>query len=157
MNILPKITLSLCLASALAGAAPTFAKPRTPAKGSSEREAIMNAMRRVVGPDFRARVVFVPEKFKVENNWAWFEGGFQFADGTRLYDLSSRALRIRYAGQKYASVPRDDLMQEFAGGGFEALLHKERGVWRVKHSAHPSDVDTSYRKRFPQAPSAIFR
>lgn len=101
----------------------------------------MNSMRRVVGPNFRKRVVFVPQKLKVERGWAYFDGSFQFADGTRLYDLHN-----------------DDLMQEYAGGGVEALLHKEGGVWRVKRLFYPSDVQTpELMAAFPKAPRSIFR
>lgn len=140
MKVITSVGLLGIAACAPLATSPAGAAPHTPAKGSSEREAIMNAMRRVVGPNFRKRVVFTPRKLRVERGWAYFDGGFQFADGTTVNDVMG------------------DEAQAYAGGNFEAVLHKERGVWKVKTSAYPSDVQTpEMMAKFPQAPRALFK
>ena len=87
MKVITSVGLLGILACAPVATSPAGAAPHTPAKGSSEREAIMNALRRVVGPNFRKRVVFTPQKLRVERGWAYFDGGSQFADGTTVNEV----------------------------------------------------------------------
>ncbi len=40
----------------------------------------------------------------------------------------------------------------------EAILHKDRGAWKVKTYVYPSDMETpELMAKFPQAPRALFK
>lgn len=116
-------------------ALPTFATPHTPAKGSSERTAIMNALHRVLGSGKHKPLVTI-DWFKVERGWAYVTGGFSYADG----------------------APLEEEYTEGPGSHFSALLHKEGKTWRVKTQYSNGDViDPEIARQFPKAPRAIFQ
>jgi hypothetical protein len=74
----------------------------TPAKGTPEREAIMDVLRTEVKKETGEDVVFVVNLLKVHNGWAWVDVTPNRKDGTALYE------------------------------GKEALMHQEKGVWKDK-------------------------
>jgi|YNPBryantNP2012_1023418.scaffolds.fasta_scaffold02273_8 hypothetical protein len=109
------------------------------AKGSQERKAILDALRKALSPLISDRIVFVVKHLKVKNGWAWVETYPQSPDGTAKYE------------------PVD------------ALLHKEGNEWVVKamrpccgeYADDPDCVDIKryYRKlmrEFPSVPAGIF-
>ena len=119
--------LLLCLATNI------LAAPRTPKVGSSERKAIMDALRKVVGKGERKPIVFVADHLKTERGYAYFAGYYKYADGTR-------------AGN------------EFTGGNLSALLQRTGKKWRVLYDISAGDViEPEIMKKFPRAPKAIFK
>jgi hypothetical protein len=62
----------------------------TPAKGSKERKAIMDAMRAKGDDQDR---VFVVTRLKVSNGWAWLDANPQSSDGSNRYESESALLQ----------------------------------------------------------------
>ena len=129
------ILLALMLSVAPIATLPSFAKPHTPARNSSERKAIMSALHGVLGKGKHQPLIFA-RAFHVERGWAFVTGGFKYADG----------------------APLEAEFQEGSGTNFSALLHYENKRWRVKRRLYHGDVVIDEFKRdFPQAPRAIFQ
>lgn len=111
-----------------------FAAPHTPRKGSSERTALMNSLRKVLGAG-KHKPIITPDRFKVERGWAYITGGFN-----------------------YANAPLEAQFQQGPGPSFSALLHREGKTWRVKRRVYNGDViEPEFIRDFSQAPRAIFR
>lgn len=116
-------------------AVPVVAKPRTPAKGTKERAAIMNAVRPQLGNP-RHKPLITAKTLNVERGWALLAGYWEYADGTPL---------------------GDDYENGGVGTNFEALLHLEKGRWRVKRFIYNGDVQgPEFMRAFPSAPHALF-
>ncbi|HUQ32457.1 MAG TPA: hypothetical protein VM095_10070 [Pyrinomonadaceae bacterium] len=118
-----------------------------PPKGSTERQALMDALReeynahRNSGRPFRGNITFVVNYLKVHNGWAW-----------------------TYA-EPHSSDPNDQFGEN---SGF--LLHLEGGRWKVvklppmvddpddpENLDYPSRKDVAkIRKMYPSAPTDIF-
>jgi hypothetical protein len=128
-----RIFISGILGALLApGIQPAFAAPHSPKSGSTERKAIMDAMRPVVGKGKKKKVIFVADHLKVEKGWAYFAGSFKYADGTR---------------------PE----QDYGWGNLSTVLHQENKKWKVKRYVHNTDViEPELIVQFPRAPKAIF-
>lgn len=58
----------------------------TPVKGSSERKAIMDALRVAIRKMSGLEVIFVVRHLKVNKDWAWVEADPESADGTQHYE-----------------------------------------------------------------------
>ncbi len=120
----------------------------TPAKGSDERQAIMNALRAEFDnrqspyyASHRGAIVFVVNRLQVHNGWAW------------MY------------GYPHSSDPRDSF-GEYSG----FLLHDQDGRWSVmrlppmvndpndpENLDYPSRKDVEkIRQKYPTAPLDIF-
>ena len=107
----------------------------TPKKGSSERTAIMNSLRRVLG-DGRHKAIISPYHFRVESGWAFMMGDFSYSDGSKP----------------------GGIFAEGSGTNFTAMLHRENGKWRVKRRVYNGDVQTpEFIAAFPKAPRSIFK
>ncbi len=117
----------------------TAQEPYTPPKGSSERNAILNALRDSLKTLEIEKIVFVVRYLKVKDGWAWIETLPQSPDGKSLYE------------------PVD------------ALLHKENHRWVVKEirpccgecadDPECEDIRRYYKKlmrEFPSAPRDLF-
>lgn len=95
----------------------------------------MNALRPSLG-DGRHKAIITPDHLKAERGWAFMMGSFDYSDGSK-------------PGEVFA---------EGSGTNFTALLHLERGRWRVKRQVYNGDDETSeFAAAFPQAPRAIFK
>ena len=111
-------------------------RAHTPPKGSAERKAILDALRRELSRLHGTEAVFVVRRLKVQRGWAWVEALPQSADGANRYE------------------------------GLSALLSKRGGRWRVEELAcaeeeNPdcvghADFFVRLGRRFPEAPRAIF-
>ncbi len=129
-----KRTSAICLVASTLWTHTAFAAPHTPPRGSAERVAIMNSLRRVLG-DGRHKAIITPYDFKVERGWAYVEGDFAYADGSKPGGIFS----------------------EGSGTNFTALLHRENNRWRVKRRIYNGDVENQeFANAFPQAPRSIF-
>ena len=112
----------------------------TPAKGSPERQAIMDALRKNFKADTGAQVIFQVHYLKVHNGWAWVD-----------------------------VTPLDDKGKAVAEGG-PSLLHYEQAKWTVIDlSTVPEDPDDplgdqdaspgfikNLRQKYPAVPTDIF-
>lgn len=114
-----------------------------PAKGSTERKAILDALRIPVERDLKQKVVFVAEDFKVQGNWAFVGGTPQGANGDAP----------NYSGTNYADAVESGAFDN----NFFALLRKTRGKWKVTtYAIGCTDVCyTDWWRRY-RAPKAIF-
>ena len=108
----------------------------TPPVGSSERTAIVNALRQEVKALHGLDVRFVITFLKIKDNWAWVQTRPQSPGGENSYE------------------------------DIAALLNKMNGAWRVRELActEPDNPDclgepdffSRLRGRFPEAPREIF-
>jgi hypothetical protein len=151
MKIAMSATLALLLTSAsgiepaeASGAAPVVPRAaaqsdsaHTPARGSAERKAIMDALR-AHRRRFDARpVVFVVNYLRVRRGWAWTTVAPQSPDGRSRFEEESSLLRQR-AGRWEVVVTMP------AFGEREGTADEEDCAW----FAH-------LRRRFPAVPAAI--
>lgn len=129
------LAMVMLAVGAMAGQAWAGDKAYTPAKGSAERTAVMDAIRRDVAALGGMKVVFMVEHLKVAGSWAYTSVMPQSPDGKSKYE------------------------------GFSALLQKVGGKWQVVHVPvfDPDGPELSNQefiaaimKRFPKAPAAIF-
>jgi len=114
----------------------TECKPYTPAPGTAERKAILDALREEVYRIHYLKVIFVVPYLKVFNGYAWVHTRPQSPDGSNQYE---------------------DVL---------GLIHNQNGDWKVLEIFLPQGdgpgccADEQYFKslikRFPKAPSCIF-
>ena len=101
----------------IAAAAVSAQQAYTPEKGSTERKAILDALRTPVERDLKQKVVFVADNFKVQGAWAFVSGTPQNANGGEP----------DYTRTKYA--------EQVGSGAFDnnffALLRKTGTRWKV--------------------------
>ncbi len=111
-----------------------LAAPHTPKPGSSERAALMNALRKTLGGGHHKPII-TPNHLKVERGWAYISGGFN-----------------------YQNAPLEPRWQEGSGTNFSALLQQKGKIWSVKRRVYNGDVVVpDFIRDFPAAPRAIFR
>ena len=126
---------SLLLVGTTGTVLPSMAAPHTPKAGSGERKALMNALRPKLGSG-KHKPIITPYHLKVENGWAFVEGGFNYEGG----------------------APLEEQFTEGSGTNFSALLHRESSKWRVKKFLYHGDVVApEFMQAFPSAPRAIFQ
>ncbi len=113
----------------------------TPAKGSAERTAILNALRVPVEKDLKQKIVFVTDNFKVQGNWAFVSGEPQTPMGSKP-NLKGTAWE-----------DEEDLFDD----NFFGLLKKSGGKWKVvTHALGCTDVCYLDWWSTHMAPKAIF-
>lgn len=119
-------------------------KPTTPAAGSAERKAIMDALRVPVEKKLKQKVIFKVEHLKVLNGWAHLRGE----------PLQPNSKPINYRGTEF----QEDIDNGAFGGGVYALLRKKSGKWKVvTFNIGASDVVWDTWDEDYGAPLAIFR
>jgi hypothetical protein len=115
----------------------------TPSKGSSERKAILSALRVPVERDLRQPIVFVAEHFNVSGAWAFVGGDPRSPGGGEP----------NYRGTRYQSARDSDMFDN----NFFAVLRKTGGRWRVvTYAIGCTDVCYADWWRRYRAPKAIF-
>jgi hypothetical protein len=77
----------------------------TPAKGSPDRQGILDALRGVVKNMSGLEVVFVVRHLKVKNNWAWVETDPQSKDGSQHYESIIGLLQKKNGRWLYVEGP----------------------------------------------------
>jgi hypothetical protein len=117
---------------------PTLATARadathTPKPGSVERKAIMDALRKPVMQKVKRKIIFQVDYLKVQNGWALLAGSARNSDGSSLSD-------------------------KYLWGQVTGLLRKKASQWQVLHWGFATDTSIAEeaRKKYPQAPRAIF-
>ncbi len=121
-RVLPLILIALCtFVAALAQSGGSTkglnGEVYTPEKGSSERKAILDALRLPVEKKLNQQVIFKVDHLKVQNGWAFVLGSPQKPDGGTP----------DYRGTVYRAAVE--------AGAFDnsvvALLHNVNGKWKV--------------------------
>ncbi len=113
----------------------------TPKQGTAERKAILDALRVPVEREYKQKITFVIDEFKVQGTWAFLSGSAQTPDG----DAPSLSGTM-FEGQ-----------EDFYDNNLFGLLRKSGSNWRVVQSAIGC-TDVCYAdwwRRF-KAPKAIF-
>ncbi len=133
-----QVVLVLIFASAAAGQS-----AYTPEKGSTERKAILDALRIPVERELKQKVVFAIDNFKVQGTWAFVSGTPQNASGGEP----------DYSKTSYAEA----LDSGAFDNNFFALMRKTGGKWKVvKRAIGCTDVCfADWWSRY-KAPKAIF-
>lgn len=115
----------------------------TPARGSAERKAILDALRIPVERDLKQRIVFNTDNFSVTGTWAFVGGDPQTPSGGRP----------NYRNTRYWAAVRDDMFDN----NFFGLLRKTGGKWRVvTYAIGCTDVCYADWWRTYRAPKALF-
>lgn len=132
--------MSILLISACAAFAQ---KTFTPEKGSTERAAILDALRAPVEKDLRQKIQFSVNHFNVQGNWAFLDGAPQSPSGGQP----------NYKGTQY----REAIEAGMFDNNFFALLKKTSGKWKViKYQIGCTDVCYLPWQKDYRAPKAIF-
>jgi hypothetical protein len=115
----------------------------TPEKGSSERTAILDALRVPVERELKQKIIFAADNFNVSASWAFLGGAPQNTSGGKP----------NYRGTPYQKAINQDMFDN----NFFALLKKTGGKWKVVHYAIGcTDVCYADWWKTYRAPKAIF-
>lgn len=118
-------------------------KPYTPAPGTAERKALMDALRVPVERKVNKKVVFKVDHLKVKDGWAFMRGVPQQPGGRKM----------DYSNSPYQEEINDGLFDDWIC----ALLHKEGTKWRVViYIIGATDVPFIGWDKAYKAPSDIF-
>jgi hypothetical protein len=118
-------------------------RPHTPARGSAERQAIMDALRAPVRRELGKPVIFEVRTLRVLGTWAFVEAVPRKPDGSPF----------DYRGTPYQQAIDDGVFDD----GMFALLRRERGGWRVlRYAIGPTDVAWISWEEELRAPRAVF-
>lgn len=116
---------------------------RTPAKGSAERTAILNALRVPVEKELKQKIVFSLQQFNVSGNWAFLSGEPQGTNNAKP----------NYKNTEYKNAIDAGMFDN----NFFALLKKTGGKWKVvTHAIGCTDVCYLDWWKDYKAPKAIF-
>lgn len=115
----------------------------TPAKGSAERTAVLNALRVPVEKELKQKIQFSINQFKTNGVWAFINGEPQNASGGRP----------NYRGTEYQEAIDEGMFDN----NFQALLKKTGGKWKVvTYAIGCTDVCFATWWKDHKAPKAIF-
>ena len=120
------------------------AETRKLAAGSSERKAVMDALRGPAERDLKQPVIFKVEHLQVAGDWAF----------ARVEALQPNGKPIDYSKTKYREAAEADMF----GGGGEALLKRTNGGWSVvewRFGATDTEVEL-WREKY-QLPTGLFQ
>jgi hypothetical protein len=91
---------------------------RTPAPGSAERRAILDALRAELRRWHEVEVVFVVDRLRVARDWAWVETRPHSPDGQSQYEDVSALLRRKQGRWRVLELgvdPDDELSRRYPG------------------------------------------
>ena len=115
----------------------------TPEKGSTERKAILDALRVPVERELKQKIVFAANTFNVLGSWTFIFGTMQTPEGGQP----------DFSRTRYAEAQREG----FFDNNFQALIKKTAGRWTVvKFQIGCTDVCYTEWWRQYRAPKAIF-
>jgi hypothetical protein len=121
--------LSVCFLLAIGLGTPAVAAPDeraeapsmvvlTPAPGSAERRAILDALRAELRRWHEVEVAFVVDRLRVARDWAWVETRPQSPDGQSQYEDVSALLRREQGRWRVLELgvdPDDELSRRYPG------------------------------------------
>ncbi len=145
MKIRPRLRLlvALLLLAASAGGAGAQERPYTPARGSAERQAVMDAFREVFRREMGKQAIFEVAFLRVQRGWAFAEvvpkrpGGAEFD----------------WRGTRYEEGWREGMMDP---SSFALLRRRDRRWSVVRFAIGPTDVAWDGWDRETGAPRGIF-
>lgn len=143
MRNLAPLTATLTLLASLALS--SSAQVHTPALGSSERKAIMDALRIPAQKDIGQKVIFKVGYLKVDQGWA-----FAMAE-----PIQPDSKPLDWTKTKYKEAVAGDVF----GYTVIAILKQTNGSWKVLgYDLGATDLGPveTFQKRFRQAPKSIF-
>ncbi len=118
-------------------------KVYTPAKGSTERTAILSALRVPVEKELKQKIQFSVEQLKSNGTWAFVGGDPQ----------NLRGGKPNYKGTEYQEAIDADMFDN----NFFALMKKTGGKWKVvTYAIGCTDVCYANWWKSHKAPKAIF-
>lgn len=113
----------------------------TPAAGSAERKAIMDALRGPAEKDIGRKVIFRVQHLTLSGDWAF----------ARVVPIQPNGSEIDYSRSKYAEANTEGV---FSGIG-EALLQRDGSGWKLvewRFGASDTEIDLWLEKHhFPRA------
>ncbi|MFZ1699999.1 MAG: hypothetical protein WBO10_09070 [Pyrinomonadaceae bacterium] len=110
-------------------------------KSSTERKAILDALRVPVEREMRQKIIFVVDNFKIQGNWAFVSGTPQNSTG----------------GPPDLSITRRNEGEDMFDDNFFGLLKRTGGKWKVvTHALGCTDVCYANWWKKYRAPKAIF-
>ena len=123
---------------------PAKTGPYTPERGSTERKAILDALRVPVEKQLKQPVIFKLDHLMVQSGWAFLLGQPQRPDGAQ----------VDYSGTVYQDAVDAGAFDD----GIVALLRNTNGKWRVtQYVIGATDVPyVDWDKKY-RAPRAIFK
>lgn len=95
-NYLPITSL---VASLVLASCASVNTAHTPADGSAEKNAILQATQRALARQGRKNLVLIVPYLKVHNGWAWIQVNPQSADGTQHYESQSGLVQEKATNQ----------------------------------------------------------
>lgn len=135
--------LAIALLMSVAGSV-LAQKATTPAAGSKERKALMDALRVPFEKELGKPVIFVVTWLKVSGNFAMWEGEPKRTGGKP----------IDWKKTKFAEDYEQGLIDQIS----MALLKKTGGKWKVvEYAIGPTDYPVEEWQKKHKAPKAIFR
>jgi hypothetical protein len=134
----------LALSATIAGSAAFADHVYTPAQGTAERKAILDALREPVGKELHDEdVVFVVRKLRVNGQWAFLEGRPQRSMGRP----------IDYSKTSYRDLVKEGLFDDWIA----ALLARNGDEWRViTYVIGATDYPPAGWAQQHQAPAELF-
>jgi hypothetical protein len=136
--------LLLVISYALCGTTWAQEVASSPQPGSTERKAILRALRVAVQTELKRQILFKVDHLKVQNQWAFLRGVPQQPNGKPM----------NYKGTPYQEASRLGVFDDWIC----ALLRKQRGKWRVvTYVIGATDVAYDGWDKQYQAPAAIFK
>ncbi len=142
--MLKKNRIYLLAFIALSFSVSAIAQTVTPKQGSSERKALMDALRIPVEKDLNKKVVFKVDHLKLQGDWAFMRGVPQQPSGARM----------DYRGTAYQQAIKAGFFDDWIC----ALWRNQNGKWQViRYVIGATDVVYDGWDKEYGAPSAIFR
>ena len=87
------LTIASLVTSVLLSGCASVTTAHTPAEGSAERNAILQATQHALARQGRKNLVLIVPYLKVHNGWAWIQVNPQSADGRQHYESQSGLLQ----------------------------------------------------------------
>src|SRR6267154_5873252 len=87
------LTMASLITSLILSGCASVNTAHTPPEGTSERNAILQAMHHALARKGRKNLVLVVAYLKVHNGWAWIQVSPQSADGRQHYESQSGLLQ----------------------------------------------------------------
>jgi len=143
--VLKPILTALLLTAAVAASAPSAANecPYTPARGSAERKAILDAVRKPASKELGQPVTFLISNLNVCGRWAFLAADPLRPDGRP----------VDWTVGDYVDAVADDM----CGGYVHALPVRKNGRWRVRQQVIcATDVPWVSWSEYFGAPAGLF-
>jgi len=137
------LVLAASLPAFMAGAS-MAAGPYTPKRGSAERKAVLDVVRKPVERGMKQKVIFIVDKLRVQGKWAFVQP-------------RPRSLKMGMLSFKGTRWEKDH-KGGFIDDGLAALLRRDRQGWLViQWVMGPTDVAWEPWPKEYGAPTALFR